>query len=173
MLYNLLLEYVDIFTFLNVFKYITFRVGLATFTSLIIVLIIGGPFIKMFSSRKILNPIREDGPDEHIIKKIGTPTMGGLLILIGIIVSVLLWSDLTNLYVLFSLYILVSFGLLGALDDYKKIKNNNSSGITFRFKLVSQFLIAFIGVGFLTYFVDYQEITNLYFPFFKNLVVNL
>ena len=173
MFYKFLLEFVDIFTFLNVFKYITFRVGLATFTSLIIVLIIGGPFIRMFSSRKILNPIREDGPDEHIIKKIGTPTMGGLLILIGIIVSVLLWSDLTNLYVLFSLYILVSFGLLGALDDYKKIKNNNSSGITFRFKLVSQILIAFIGVGLLTYFVDYQEITNLYFPFFKNLVVNL
>jgi phospho-N-acetylmuramoyl-pentapeptide-transferase len=173
MFYNLLLDYVEVFTFLNVFKYITFRVGLAVFTSLAIVLIIGGPFIKIFSNRKIINPIREDGPGNHIIKKIGTPTMGGLVILIGIIVAVIMWSDLSNIYVLFSLYILVSFGLLGALDDYKKIRNNNSLGISFKFKLISQIFIAFIGISFLTYFVNYQELTNLYFPFFKNLFINL
>ena len=106
MFYNFLLEFVEIFTFLNVFKYITFRVGLAVFTSLLIVLIIGGPFIKLFSKRKILNPIRDDGPGDHIIKKIGTPTMGGLVILIGIVSSVLMWSDLSNVYIIFSLYIL-------------------------------------------------------------------
>ncbi len=173
MLYNFLLDYVEIFTFLNVFKYITFRVGLAVFTSLIIVLMIGGPFIKLFSARKILNPIREDGPGEHIIKKIGTPTMGGFVILIGIIISVVMWSDLKNIYVIFSLYILITFGLLGAFDDYKKIKSNNSSGISFRFKLFSQILLALIGVGFLTYYVNHNELTNLYFPFFKNLFINL
>ena len=173
MLYNFLLNFVDVFTFLNVFKYITFRVGLAVFTSLLIVLIIGGPFIRFFSERKILNPIREDGPGDHIIKKIGTPTMGGLLILIGIVASTLMWSDMENIYIIFLLYTLVSFGLLGALDDYKKIKNNNSSGISFRFKLISQIILSLVGISFLTYFVEYQEFTNLYFPFFKNLLINL
>jgi phospho-N-acetylmuramoyl-pentapeptide-transferase len=173
MFYNFILNYVEAFTFLNVFKYITFRVGLAFFSSFIIVLIIGGPFIKLFSDKKILNPIRMDGPQDHIIKKIGTPTMGGLLILIGLIVSVLLWSDLSNIYILFCLYIVISFGLLGALDDFKKIKNNNSSGISFRWKLFSQIFLAFIGISFLTYYVNYQELTYLYFPFFKNLFLNL
>ena len=142
MLYNFLLEYVEIFSFLNVFRYITSRTGLAVFTSLIIVLIIGGPFIQMVSKKKIVDPIRDDGPSDHIIKKIGTPTMGGLVILIGIILSVLMWSDLSNIYILFALYILISFGLLGVLDDYKKIKNNNSSGISFRFKLFSQIILS-------------------------------
>ena len=101
MLFELLLNYVDNFTFLNVFKYITFRTGLAFFTSLSIALIIGGPFIKLFSTKKIFNPIREDGPSDHIIKKIGTPTMGGVIILMGLIISVLLWADLTNVYIHF------------------------------------------------------------------------
>jgi phospho-N-acetylmuramoyl-pentapeptide-transferase len=173
MLYNFLLEFVEIFSFLNVFKYITFRTGLAVFTSLIIVLIIGGPFIKMFSEKNIVNPIRDDGPGDHIVKKIGTPTMGGLLILIGIILSVVMWSDLSNIYVIFLIYILLSFGLLGALDDYKKIKNNNSSGVSFKFKLFSQIILSVIGISFLTYYLDYQELTNLYFPFFKDLFINL
>tara|TARA_B100000035_G_scaffold290275_1_gene277263 strand:- start:676 stop:1761 length:1086 start_codon:yes stop_codon:yes gene_type:complete len=173
MLYSFLLEFVDIFSFLNVFKYITFRVGLAVFTSLIVVLIIGGPFIKMVSQKKFVNPIRNDGPGDHIIKKIGTPTMGGLVILIGIIFSVILWADIKNIYILFTLYILISFGLLGAFDDYKKIKNNNSTGISFRFKLLSQIIISIIGISFLTYYLDYQELRNLYFPFFKDLLLNL
>jgi phospho-N-acetylmuramoyl-pentapeptide-transferase len=173
MVYNFLLEFVDIFSFLNVFKYITFRTGLAVFTSLILVLIIGGPFIKMLSQKKIVNPIREDGPADHIIKKIGTPTMGGLVILMGIIVSVIMWSDLTNIYILFLLYILISLGLLGALDDYKKITNQNSSGISFKFKFFSQIILSVIGISFLTYYLNYQELTNLYFPFFKDLVINL
>ena len=173
MLYNFLLEFVEIFSFLNVFKYITFRTGLAVFTSLIIVLIIGGPFIKMVSDKKIVDPIRDDGPGDHIIKKIGTPTMGGVIILIGIILSVLMWSDLSNIYILFSLYILASFGILGVLDDYKKIKNNDSSGVSFKFKLFSQIILSIIGISFLTYYLEYQELTNLYFPFFKDLFINL
>ena len=75
MLFELFLNYVENFSFLNVFKYITFRTGLAFFTSLLIVLLIGGPFIKLFSNKKIFDPIREDGPTDHIIKKIGTQTM--------------------------------------------------------------------------------------------------
>ena len=141
MLYELFLNYVETFTFLNVFKYITFRTGLSFFTSLLIALMIGGPFIRLFSNRKIFNPIREDGPSEHIIKKIGTPTMGGVIILLGLIISVLLWADLTNIYILFCLYIVTSFGLLGAYDDYKKIRNNSSSGISSKSKIICMIIL--------------------------------
>jgi len=173
MLYKILLDYIEIFTFLNVFKYITFRTGLAFFTSLLIALLIGGPFIKLFSNRKIFNPIREDGPSEHIVKKIGTPTMGGIIILLALVISVLLWADLTNIYILFCLYIVSSFGFLGAYDDYKKIRNSSSSGISSKLKILVQILLAAIGLLILTVFVEYNEFKNLYFPFFKNFLINL
>ena len=173
MLYQFLLTFVDSFGFLNVFKYLTFRTGLSVFTSLTIVLIIGGPFIRFFSNQRILNPIRDDGPQEHIVKKIGTPTMGGVIILIGLLVSVLCWGNLSNTNLLFCIYIVTSFGLLGAYDDYKKIKLNNSSGISSKLKIFLQIFIAIIGVIFFIYFTDNQIMTNLYFPFFKNLVINL
>ena len=173
MLYNFLLNFVDIFSFLNVFKYITFRTGLAVFTSLIIVLLIGNPFIRFFANKEITNPIRDDGPSDHIIKKIGTPTMGGLIILTGLLISVLMWGNLKNIYVIFALYIAISFGLLGAYDDYKKIKKNNSSGISSKFKIIIQLILALIGILIIYYFSESNEITNLYFPFFKNLVINL
>ena len=173
MLYQFLLNFVDTFGFFNVFKYITFRTGLSLFTSLAIVLIIGGPFIKYFSNQKILNPIRDDGPEEHIVKKIGTPTMGGVIILIGLLISVLFWGDLTNINILFCIYIAISFGVLGAFDDFKKIKHSNSSGVSSKFKIISQIILAIIGVCFFVYYVDNQNIVNLYFPFFKNLIINL
>ena len=173
MLYELLLNYIDAFTFLNVFKYITFRTGLAFFTSLLIVLLIGGPFISLFSNKKIFNPIREDGPSNHIIKKIGTPTMGGVIILFGLIISVLLWADLSNIYILFCLYIVTSFGFLGAYDDYQKIRKNSSSGISSKLKIIIQIFLAVMGLIILTYLVEYEEFKNLYFPFFKNLMINL
>ncbi len=173
MLYQFLLNFVDTFGFFNVFKYITFRTGLSLFTSLAIVLIIGGPFIKYFSNQKILNPIRDDGPEEHIVKKIGTPTMGGVIILIGLLISVLFWGDLTNINILFCIYIAISFGVLGAFDDFKKIKHSNSSGVSSKFKIISQIILAIIGICFFVYYVDNQNITNLYFPFFKNLIINL
>ena len=173
MLYDLLINYVEDYTFLNVFKYITFRSGLAFFSSLLISLLIGGPFIKLFANKKIFNPIRQDGPSDHIIKKIGTPTMGGVIILIGIIVSVLLWADLTNIYILFCLYITSTFGILGAYDDYKKIINSNSSGISSKLKISVQILLAMLGIVILMYFIEYEEFKNLYFAFFKNLIINL
>ena len=151
MLYQFILNYVDSFGFLNVFKYITFRTGLSLFTSLIIVLIIGGPFINFFSNKKILNPIRDDGPENHIVKKIGTPTMGGVIILFGLLVSVLCWADLSNISIIFCIYIAVSFGLLGALDDYKKIKYNNSSGMSSKLKLSLQIFLGVIGISFFVF----------------------
>ena len=99
--------------------------------------------------------------------------MGGVIILIGLIVSVLLWADLTNIYILFCLYIVISFGLLGAYDDYKKIKNSSSSGISFKLKIGMQIFLALIGLIYLSYYIDYAEFKNLYFPFFKNLLINL
>ena len=173
MLYQFLLNFVDTFGFLNVFKYLTFRTGLSFFTSLTIVLFIGGPFIKLFSNKKIFNPIRDDGPEDHIVKKIGTPTMGGVIILLGLLISVLFWADLSNINILFCIYVAISFGILGAFDDYKKIKQSNSSGISSKLKLISQILLAIIGVCFFVYLTDHQDINNLYFPFFKNLIVNL
>jgi phospho-N-acetylmuramoyl-pentapeptide-transferase len=173
MLFELLINYIELFNFLNVFKYITFRTGLAFFTSLLITLLIGGPFIRLFANKKIFNPIRDDGPTDHIIKKIGTPTMGGVIILLGLVISVLLWADLSNIYILFCLYIVLSFGLLGAYDDYKKISNSNSSGISSKFKIFAQIFLAMLGLAALTYFVEYDEFKNLYFPFFKNLIINL
>ena len=111
---------------------------------MLIALLIGGPFIKLFSNKKIFNPIREDGPSDHIIKKIGTPTMGGVIILLALIISVLLWADLTNIYILFCLYIVSSFGLLGAYDDYQKNKNSSSSGISSKFKIIMQIFLAML-----------------------------
>ena len=173
MLYKLILNYVDIFSFLNVFKYLTVRTGLAMFTSMLVVFLIGTPFINFFSAKQIINPIREDGPDEHIIKKIGTPTMGGVLILLGLFSSILLWGNLSNPYIWVLIFIVTSFGLLGAYDDYKKIKFSNSSGVSFKFKIIIQVIIAVLGILILTHFTDHPDLKNLYFPFFKNLLINL
>ena len=173
MLYSFILELIGQYSFLNVFKYLTFRTGLAIFTSMVVVLLIGTPFIKFFSARQILDPIREDGPTDHIVKKIGTPTMGGVLILIGLFSGILLWGDLSNIYIWFLLFIVTSFGLLGAYDDYKKIKFKNSTGISFKFKIISQITIAALGILMISHFSQNDELTNLYFPFFKNLIINL
>ena len=93
MLYSLLTSFVETFSFLNVFKYLTFRTGLSLMTSLIIVFLVGGPLIKLFSKKDITGPIRQDGPIDHIIKKTGTPTMGGIIIIIGILSSTLMWAN--------------------------------------------------------------------------------
>ena len=173
MLYNFILGLVEQYNFLNVFKYLTVRTGLAMFTSMAVVLLVGTPFIKFFSARQILDPIRADGPSDHIIKKIGTPTMGGVLILLGLFSGILLWGNLSSHYVWFLLFIVTSFGLLGAYDDYKKIKFKNSSGISFKFKLIAQILIALVAILMLFNFSQHEDLTNLYFPFFKNLIINL
>ena len=96
MLYSFLISLIDQFSALNVFRYLTFRTGLSVVSSMTIVFLVGGPFIKFIESHKITGPIRDDGPLGHIIKKTGTPTMGGLLILVGILFGTLLWADLKN-----------------------------------------------------------------------------
>ena len=99
--------------------------------------------------------------------------MGGLIILTGLLTSVLMWGNLKNIYVIFSLYIAISFGILGAYDDYKKIKFRNSSGISSKIKILIQIILAVVGILFLINFTDNEEFSNLFFPFFKNLVINL
>ena len=173
MLYSLLTSLVDQFSFLNVFKYLTFRTGLSMITSMVIVFLIGGSFIKFFSSKKITGPIRKDGPDDHLIKKIGTPTMGGVMILVGILAGTLLWSNLENYYIWFLIFIVSSFGILGAVDDWLKIKNNSSAGLSSISKLSIQIILALISIICLIKFSDHSNLKNLYFPFFKNLILNL
>ncbi len=173
MLYTLLTNYSDTYSFLNFFNFLTVRTGLAVISSMLIVFLIGDRFINYFSTKKITNPIRLDGPEEHLIKKIGTPTMGGVLILIGLFVGVFLWSDLYNPYNWLLIFITFSFGILGAFDDYKKIKKNNASGISSKMKFVIQIILSLISLIILYKLIDSDLTNNLYFPFFKNLVINL
>ena len=173
MLFELFSILVDQFSFLNVFKYLTVRTGLSMFTAMVVVFLVGNPLINFFSSKQIHNPIREDGPSDHIIRKIGTPTMGGLIILLGVFSGVLLWGDLSNPYNWFLIFIAASFGLLGAYDDYKKIKLKSSNGISSKLKFSLQIILALIGIFILYITSNSDQINNLYFPFFKNLVINL
>jgi len=173
MLYSFLTSLIESFSFLNVFKYITFRTGLSVITSLIIIFLIGNPLINYFARKQITGPIRQDGPIDHIIKKSGTPTMGGLMILIGIVVSTVLWADLNNIYIWIVLFVCTSLGLLGFLDDYLKIKLKNSIGINAKLKFLWQFIISLTAIIALVYFTDHENILKLYIPFFKNLILNM
>jgi len=172
-LYSFFTSLVDQFSILNVFRYLTFRTGLSVMSSMIIVFAIGGSFIRFIESRKITGPIRDDGPIGHIIKKVGTPTMGGILILIGILFGTCLWADLSNPYIWVLLMVATSFGLLGAIDDYLKIKHNNSRGISSKMKFISQIILSIIAVLILMKFTDNEHLEKLYFPFFKNLILHL
>ena len=173
MLYNLLISLIDNYSFLNVFKYLTFRTGLSVGTSLVIVFLIGGPLIKLFSKHQISGPIRQDGPIDHIITKTGTPTMGGLIIIIGMIGSTLLWADLNNIYVWTLIFVSLSLGLLGFADDMLKIKLNNSRGMSSKMKFLGQLLVGVVTLLILIYFSEHQHLNKLYFPFFKNLILDI
>ncbi len=173
MLFNLLTSLIDQYSFLNVFKYLTFRTGLSVVTSLVVVFIIGGPLIKLFSEKMITGPIRQDGPIDHIIKKSGTPTMGGVIIIIGIVLSTLLWADLTNIYVWTLIFVSLSLGCLGLLDDILKIKFKNSSGLKSRYKFLGQIVIGVVTLLILINYSNHEYLYNLYFPFFKNLILDM
>src|SRR6185295_14415051 len=113
----------------NVFRYITFRTGGALMTALIIAFVIGPPLIRWLKQRQGKGqPIREDGPQRHILEKQGTPTMGGLLILLPTVVSTLFWADLENVYVWVVLLVTVGYGLLGFADDYLKVSKRSTGG---------------------------------------------
>ena len=173
MLFSLLTSFIEQYSFLNVFKYLTFRTGLSLMTSLLIVFLIGGPLIRIFSRKDITGPIRQDGPIDHIVKKSGTPTMGGIIIIIGMLASTLFWADLSNIYIWTLIFISLSLGLLGFLDDLLKIKHKNSIGLNSKLKFMGQLIIGLITLLIIIIFSDHEFINNLYFPFFKNLIIDL
>ncbi|GAB4434329.1 MAG: phospho-N-acetylmuramoyl-pentapeptide-transferase [bacterium] len=164
MLYNLLYPLKQYFAPLNILRYITFRSISAVITAFLITLIIGPYIINWLEKKQVRQVIRDDGPEEHF-KKRGTPTMGGLMMLISITISVILWSDMTNKYVYITLFALLTMGLLGFADDYKKVKEASSKGISGRIKLVVQGLVGLI-IGYLIY-SDPSYQTGFAVPFLK------
>jgi phospho-N-acetylmuramoyl-pentapeptide-transferase len=169
MLYHLLFPLASDFGAFNVFRYITFRTGAATLTALFIAFMVGPPLIRALERLRIGQPIRKIGPD-HASKE-GTPTMGGLLILLSLLVSVLLWSNLDNRFVWILIGITVGYGLLGFIDDYSKVKHGHSKGMSARTKLFWQTAMAF-AVAFAIYSApDFDA--ELAVPFFKNFTPHL
>mgnify|MGYP000008490819 CR=1 FL=1 len=174
MLNYLFQELAKEFTFFNVFSYITFRTGISIFTSLVFVLIFGGPFINYLKSSKYFNqPIRNDGPITHIIKKSGTPTFGGVLIIFGVFFSSLLWADTKNIFVLISLFSLLSFSLIGFFDDYIKIKFRNSKGISASIKIFFQLVFSLMIFYLISISIDSEKRFLLNLPFYKNLIFDI
>ena len=126
MFYEWLTQYADEFQFFNLFNYISFRTGGAVLTSMLIAFIFGPKLIRMLRVRQGKGqPIRDDGPEGHIIKKAGTPTMGGLLILVSMVISTLLWGNWSNPYLWIVLLVTLGFGLIGYVDDYLKVSRQN------------------------------------------------
>ena len=161
-------------TALRLFKYLTFRSGGAVITALLVAFFMGPPLIRWLKVRQGMGqPIRSDGPQRHIVEKQGTPTMGGLLILIPTIVATLLWADLANEYVWIVLFVTLSYGLLGFLDDYYKVTKRTSDGVSGRMRLVYEFVVGFVA----TYAVMQLEGPDLSgalaVPFFKTALIPL
>lgn len=172
MLYDLLNRLSNFYSFFQIFHYITVRSACALLLSLALSLIIIPIIIKVQLNNHLSQPIRELGPETHMKKK-GTPTMGGIAILISIIFSVLLWSNLSNVYVWLVLLVTIVFGALGFVDDYLKIKKQNSAGIRGKMKLFVQVSLAFI-VTYVVYNISPSEFKSiLTFPFFKNAILDL
>ena len=169
MFYHLFYPYASEFGAFNVFRYITFRTGAATLTALFIAFMVGPPLIRALERLRVGQPIREIGPDHQ--SKEGTPTMGGLLILLSLLVSVLLWSNLDNRFVWIVIGITTGYGVLGFIDDYRKVKQGHSGGLSARSKLFWQTLMAF-GVAIAIY-ADPNFDAQLSVPFFKNFTPDL
>jgi len=144
MLYHLFAPLADEFQIFNLFNYITFRVGGSIMTALIISFLVGPGLIDWMRAKQGKGqPIRKDGPQSHIVEKAGTPTMGGVLILLSVVLSTLLWARLDNAYVWMVLSVTLGFGLLGFYDDYLKVKKQTADGVVGSMKLVFQFALAF------------------------------
>ncbi len=174
MLYNLLYPLADHFPFLNLFRYLTFRSGGAIITSLIISFIIGPRLIAWLKLKQHGGqPIRDDGPESHLLTKKGTPTMGGLMMLFAVTVSTLLWADVTNHYVWIVLLVTLGYGAIGFADDYLKVSKKNHKGLAGKKKLICQFTIGLLAALWITAVTPEQLNHHLAFPFVKNFLLNL
>ncbi len=158
----------------NLFRYITFRTAGAILTALFISLWLGPRCIRWLKSRqKHGQPIRDDGPQSHLLTKVGTPTMGGTLMLLAITVSTLLWANLSNGFVWVVLAVTIGFGALGAMDDYRKLTKQSSKGLSAKGKFLIQVLIGAIATYFIMLFTQHSQPTGLALPFVKDYMVEL
>jgi len=173
MLYHLLYPLADQFQFFNLFQYVTFRVAGAVLTAMLFGFVFGPWFIRTLRRKQGRGqPIRTDGPESHVLTKQGTPTMGGLMILVGVGISTLLWARLDNGYIWAVLLVTLGYGALGFLDDYLKVSKQNTNGLSGRKKLLGQFVIALIATVWITY-ISGKESMGLTIPFFKDIFIHL
>ena len=174
MLYNLLFPLADQYPLFNLFRYLTFRSGGAILTALMISFIFGPAIIKWLKKKqKHGQPIREDGPETHLLTKQGTPTMGGVMILLAVVMSTLLWADLGNPYVWVVLFVTVGYGGIGFIDDYIKLTKRHHAGLPGKMKLLLQFSIAVFAGWWVQQLAPEGYQSHLAFPFFKNFLLDL
>jgi phospho-N-acetylmuramoyl-pentapeptide-transferase len=170
MLFHLLYPLHEIYSFFNVFRYITFRTIYAAITALVICFVVGPWLIRKLHELQIGQTIREDGPDSHLAKK-GTPTMGGILIIFAVTVSTLLWANLTVGFIWLVIMVTVGFGLIGFLDDYWKITRQDSRGMPGKVRLAGEIAIAAF-VSVILYIMPGFS-AQVTIPFFKTVLPNL
>ncbi|MBM4305421.1 MAG: phospho-N-acetylmuramoyl-pentapeptide-transferase [Deltaproteobacteria bacterium] len=170
MLYHLLYPLHELISIFNVFRYITIRTVYAILTALLISFVIGPWIIEKLRAFQIKQVVREDVPSRHLAKN-GTPTMGGSLILMALLIPTLLWADLKNPYIWIVLLTTLGFGTLGFLDDYKKIRDKNGMGIKARYKFPIQLAIGLVASWVLFNLIGHDS--RLIFPFFKRVMPNL
>jgi phospho-N-acetylmuramoyl-pentapeptide-transferase len=162
----------DVLPGFGLFQYITFRAILATITALAVALLAGPPMIRRLAQYKVGQQIRSDGPQSHL-SKAGTPTMGGALILVAVAASTLLWADLSNRYVWIVLFVLVAFGAIGFVDDYKKLVLKDSRGLSARWKYLLQSVFGAAAAIWLYTTADVPAATELIVPVFKQIAIPL
>jgi phospho-N-acetylmuramoyl-pentapeptide-transferase len=173
MLYKLLYPLARYLPAFNVFRYITFRAAMAAVTALLLALVLGPPMIRLLKKRQIGQAIREEGPKSHL-SKAGTPTMGGLLILVAVIVATFLWMELSNRFVWIALATLAGLGVVGFADDFVKFARRRSLGLTGRGKLLPQFIAGLAIALAIRHWAGEGNIsTVLTFPFLKRFLVDL
>ena len=174
MFYYFLVPLADESTVFNVFRYLTFRTGGAMMTALFICFVLGPAFIRSLKLHQGKGqPIRSDGPARHIVEKQGTPTMGGLLILISLVLATLLWADLSNRFVWIVLMVTLSYGLLGFVDDYLKVTKRSTGGVSGKLKLLVQFAVGGAAVYFLMALHTGVLHGAVAIPFFKEVLIPL
>ncbi|MDE0539846.1 MAG: phospho-N-acetylmuramoyl-pentapeptide-transferase [Rhodospirillales bacterium] len=171
---NNLSAFADQILFLNLFRYITFRTGGAMITALVISFILGPILIEWLKKHQQGGqPIRDDGPESHILTKAGTPTMGGFLILIALILSTALWADLGNGYIWAALGVTIGYGIIGFIDDYLKVTKRDHKGLSGKLKLFLQIIIALAAALWIMKLTRDPLSTSLAIPFFKDVLLDL
>lgn len=173
MLYHLFTPLADDYIFFNLFRYLTFRTGGAILTALILCFVMGPAMINWLRSLQGAGqPIRAEGPETHF-KKAGTPTMGGLMILLSVAVSTLLWADLSSPFMWYAMLVMIGYGLIGFADDFLKLTKRNTKGLPGRYKIIGQVGFGFIAALGTMYILPEGIATHIAIPFFKDLYINV